>query len=136
AQRVGSKAVLVGSIAPLGSSYVVTLSALNASTGDSLADDQQQAARKEDVLKAVGAAAAHLREKLGESLASVKKMDRPLDEVTTSSLDALKAFSQADQLRNTGKQPEAIPLYKHAIELDPNFALAYARLRAIYGNLG
>ncbi len=136
AQRASAKAVLVGSIAPLGSSFVVTLSALNAATGDNVAQSQQQADRKEDVLKALGRAASELRGKLGESLASIRQMDRPLDQATTSSLDALKAYAEAERIRQTRGDLDSVPLYRHAIELDSNFAMAYARLGAVLGNLG
>ena len=136
AQRVGAKAVLVGSIAPLGSSYVISVNAVNAATGDSVVEDQQQAASKEKVLEAVGKSATNLRGKLGESLASVQKLDKPLNEATTSSLEALKAFSDADKARDTGGDTAALALYKRAIELDSNFAMAYARLGAVYSNIG
>jgi serine/threonine protein kinase/tetratricopeptide (TPR) repeat protein len=134
AQRVGAKAVLVGSIQPLGSAYVVSLDALNASSGDTLASDQVQAAKKEDVLNALGNSAAHLRGKLGESLGSVQKFDKPLPAATTSSLEALKAFAMADEQHMHGDELAAIPQFQRALELDPNFALAWARLGAVYGN--
>jgi Tfp pilus assembly protein PilF len=136
AQRVGAKAVLVGNIAPLGSSYVVNVNAVNAATGDGIAEDQEQASTKEKVLEAVGKAAANLRGKLGESLASVQKLDKPLTEATTASLDALKAFSEGEQARDTQGDAAALPYYKHAIELDPNFAMAYARVGAVQYNMG
>jgi serine/threonine protein kinase/tetratricopeptide (TPR) repeat protein len=135
-QRDGIKAMLVGSIASLGSQYVVTLDAVNASTGDSLAQAQVQAGSKEQVLGAVSNATGKMRQKLGESLASIQKFDKPLQEATTSSLEALKAFTLGDAQRNRGEQFAAIPLYQRAIDLDPNFALAYARLGTMYGNIG
>jgi len=135
-QRDGMKAMLVGSIASLGSQYVVTLDAVNASTGDSLGQAQAQAGSKEQVLGAVSDATGRMRQKLGESLASIKKFDKPLQEATTSSLEALKAFTLGDAQANRGEQFPAIPLYQRAIELDPNFALAYARLGTMYGNIG
>ena len=95
-----------------------------------------QADKKEQVLAAVGKAASSLRGKLGESLASVQKFDAPVEEATTSSLEALKAFSLGEAERNKGSEYTAIPLYKHAIELDPNFAVAYARLAQSYANTG
>jgi tetratricopeptide (TPR) repeat protein len=134
-EREGIKAMIVGSIASLGTHYVVTLEAVNAHEGDSIAREQSEADSKEQVLKALGTATLQLREKLGESLASVKKFDAPIEQATTSSLDALKAFSQGTDLRNQGKQADSIAFYQRAIELDPNFALAYARLAATYQNL-
>lgn len=136
AQRTSSKAVLVGNIAQLGSQYVITLNAINAVNGDTIAQDQEQAESKEKVLAALGNTASRMRSKLGESLASVQKLDKPLEEATTSSLAALKAFSQGEETRNKSGDDEAIPFYKQATELDPNFALAYARLGTIYGNNG
>ncbi|MGH9873476.1 MAG: protein kinase domain-containing protein [Pyrinomonadaceae bacterium] len=133
-ERQGLKAMIVGSIASLGSHYVITLEAINAHAGDAIAREQTEAENKEQVLKALGTAASQLREKLGESLSSIKEFDAPIEQATTSSLEALKAFSQGNDQRVTGGQPEAIPFYKRAIELDPNFALAYARLAVIYNN--
>lgn len=133
-QRQGIKAMIVGSIANLGSHYVVTLEAVNANEGDSLAREQVEAESKEQVLTSLGKAATQLREKLGESLASVKKFDAPIEQATTSSLEALKAFAQGNEQRNLGHQDLSIPFYKHAVELDPNFALAYARLAVVYNN--
>ncbi len=136
-QREGVKALLTGSIASMGSHYVIHLEAANCSTGESLAREQAEADSKEHVLAALGQAATDLRGRLGESLASIRKFDAPLEEATTPSLEALKAFSLAETLRNKkGKQLDAIPLYQRAIELDPNFALAYARLGQTYSNLG
>ncbi len=135
-QRAGIKAMLNGSIASLGSQYVITLDAINPGTGDTLAEEQAQADRKEQVLDAVGKAAARLRGKLGESLASVQKYNKPLSEATTSSLDALKAFTLGDARRTAGVELSSIPYYKQATDLDPNFALAYARLGTVYNNLG
>jgi serine/threonine protein kinase/tetratricopeptide (TPR) repeat protein len=135
-EREHIKAMMSGSIASLGSEYVIALDATNCATGDSLAREQVTAASKEAVLSAVGKAASSLRGKLGESLASVQKYDTPVTEATTSSLEALKAFAAADEMRNGGGEAESIPLFQHAAELDPNFAMAYARLSAIYFNLG
>ena len=135
-EREHIKAMLSGSIATLGSQYVVALDATNCGTGDSLAREQVTAASKEAVLPAVGKAASSLRGKLGESLASIQKFDTPVTEATTSSLEALKAFAAADEMRNGGSEAESIPLFQHAIELDPNFAMAHARLSAVYNNLG
>jgi serine/threonine protein kinase/tetratricopeptide (TPR) repeat protein len=133
--RDGIKAMLTGSINNLGGQYVVSLDAVNAATGDSLGQEQAQTSRKEDVLNELGKAASAMRQKLGESLASVKKFDKPLEEATTSSLEALKAFSLGDQLHMAGEDLAGIPFFQHAIELDPNFALAYGRLGVAYGNL-
>ncbi|PYV53657.1 MAG: hypothetical protein DMG91_16545, partial [Acidobacteria bacterium] len=135
-QRDGIKAMLNGSIANLGSQYVVTLEAVNAANGDSLAREQTQAAGKEQVLNAVHEAGSSLRKRLGESLTSVQKYDKPLSEATTSSLEALKALSLADAKHQVGDELAALPLYQRATELDPNFAMAYARLGAVYNNLG
>ena len=135
-EREHIKAMLSGSIATLGSQYVVALDATNCATGDSLAREQVTAAAKEAVLPAVGKAASSLRGKLGESLASIQKFDTPVTDATTSSLEALKAYAAADAMRNGGGETESIPLFQHAVDLDPNFALAYARLAAIYGNVG
>jgi serine/threonine protein kinase/tetratricopeptide (TPR) repeat protein len=133
-QRQGIKAMIVGSIANLGSHYVVTLEAVNANEGDSIAREQIEADSKEQVLTSLGKAATQLREKLGESLASLKKFDAPIEQATTSSLEALKAFSQGNEQRVSGHGHEYIPYYKRAVELDPNFALAYARLSVLYNN--
>ncbi len=135
-QREGIKAVLNGAISNIGTQYVMDVNAVNCLTGDSLAREQVQADKKEQVLGAVGKAASNLRGKLGESLASVQKFDAPIEEATTSSLEALKAFSLGEAERAKGGELGAIPFYKHAIELDPNFAVAYARLGQCYGNTG
>jgi serine/threonine protein kinase/tetratricopeptide (TPR) repeat protein len=133
--RTGSKAFLVGSISNLGGQYVLGVDAIGCSTGDTLAKEQVEAATKQDVLKALGQMASSLRGKLGESLATVQKFDVPV-EATTPSLEALKAFSMGiTTFRNKGNA-EAIPFYKRAIELDPKFAVAYASLGLVYGNLG
>jgi serine/threonine protein kinase len=135
-QREGIKAVLNGAISMIGTQYVVDVNAVNCQTGDSLAREQVQADKKEQVLGAVGKAASSLRGKLGESLASVQKFDAPVEEATTSSLEALKAFSLGETERAKGDEFTAIPFYKHAIELDPNFAIAYARVGQAYANTG
>jgi len=133
--RTGSKAVIGGLISNLGSQYVVSLDAVACNTGDSLAKEQAEAASKEAVLKALGTAATSLRTKLGESLASVQKFDVPV-EATTPSLEALKAYSMGITTGRTKGNAEAIPFLKRALELDPNFAIAYAGLAVLYGNLG
>jgi len=135
-ERENIKAMLTGSIAALGSQYVIALDATNCTTGASLAREQVTAATKEAVLPTVGKAASSLRGKLGESLASIQRFDTPVTEATTSSLEALKAYAAADGMRNSGGEAESIPVFQHALELDPNFAMAYARLSAIYANLG
>src|SRR5258708_39350576 len=135
-QREGIKAVLNGTISSIGSQYVVDVNAINCQSGDSLAREQVQAEKKEQVLAAVGKAASNLRGKLGESLASVQKFDAPVEEATTSSLEALKALSLGEAERDKGAELDAFPFYKHASELDPNFAVAYARLGQCYANTG
>jgi eukaryotic-like serine/threonine-protein kinase len=135
-ERSGAKAVLVGSIAALGNRYVVMLKTLNAETGDSLAEEQSEAEGKEQVLAALGKAASRMRGKLGESLASVQKLDVPIVDATTTSLEALKAFSVAEEIRDRQGDEPSIPFFQKAVELDSNFALAWARLAACYGNLG
>jgi eukaryotic-like serine/threonine-protein kinase len=135
-QRVGIKAMLSGSIANLGSQYVITLDAVNAGSGESLAREEVQAGSKESVLNSLHQAGSSLRNKLGESLVSVQKYDKPLSEATTSSLDALKAFSLGDSKHQMFSELAALPLYQRAVELDPNFAMAYARLGTVYSNLG
>jgi eukaryotic-like serine/threonine-protein kinase len=135
-QRNAVKAVLSGSIANLGADYVITLTAVNAANGVSLAQTQAQAGRKEEVLNALGKAGGSLREKLGESMASVQASDKPLAEVTTSSLEALKAYVSARDLNGKTEYLAAVPLAQRAIELDPNFAMAYRQLSALYGNMG
>ena len=134
--RNAIKAMMTGSIASVGTQYLITLSALNAATGDTLAQEQVQASKKEEVLSSLGSAVSTLRGKLGESLASVKKFDKPLEEATTSSLEALKAYSEGAAARLKGNESGAVVLLKHAIELDPNFASANAYLGTTYHNLG
>ena len=133
--RTGSKALLAGSISRLGSQYMVGLEAVNCGSGDSLAKEQATASSKEDVVKALGTVASSIRTKLGESLASVQKFDVPI-EATTPSLEALKTFSMGVTNQSEKGDAEAIPFFKRAIEIDPNFAMAYARLAVSYGNLG
>jgi serine/threonine protein kinase/tetratricopeptide (TPR) repeat protein len=133
--REGVKVLLTGSISSLGSHYVITLSAVNAQTGDSVATEQIEAGSKEQVLKSLDRSASNLRRKLGESLASVQQFATPLEQATTSSLEALKEFSlgQSEHLRLV--DDAAIPHLLRATELDPNFATAYATLGVVYGNL-
>jgi len=133
--RTGSQAVVSGSIANLGNQYVVTLDAVACNNGDSLAKERAEAASKEGVLKALDTSATALRARLGESLASVQKFDVPM-EATTPSLEALKAYSVAITTGRTKGDSEAVPFMKRAIELDPNFAMAYVGLGIEYANLG
>jgi len=134
-QRTGSKAMLTGSIAGLGSQYVIGLRAVNCNTGEVLAEAQEQAAGKETVLKALGNAAISLRGKLGESFISVQKYDTPLEEATTPSLEALKAYSLGIETWSAKGDTAALPFFKRAVELDPNFAMAYAQLSVLYHDL-
>jgi tetratricopeptide (TPR) repeat protein len=135
-QRENAKAIISGSIASLGSNYVITTEATNAQTGDVLARQQVEAAGKEQVLKSLDKAATDLRQKLGESLASVEQFTTPLEQATTSSLEALKAFSLGQALHNHLDETAAVPELKHAIELDPNFAMAHAVLGVVNSNVG
>jgi serine/threonine protein kinase/tetratricopeptide (TPR) repeat protein len=134
-ERAGGKAYLAGSIASLGSQYVIGLDAVNCKTGDFLAQEQVTAENKEHVLRALGEAATTLRKKLGESLGSVDKFDAPLDQVTTPSLEALKALSVGRKVLQEKGPEAAIPSFKRAVELDPNFADAYTALGISYVNL-
>jgi Flp pilus assembly protein TadD len=136
-QRTASAATIDGSISSLGSQYVVGLKAVNCHNGDLLANEQATANGKEQVLKALGEASTKIRVKLGESLASVQKYDAPAENVTTSSLEALQAFSLGYKAANGSRDDAAaIPFYQRAVSLDPNFAMAYARLGTSYTNLG
>ena len=134
--RSASKAVLSGSISPLGGHYAIGLSAVNCETGDSLGSEQIEAPSREKVLHSINEAATRIREKLGESLASIQKYDKPVENATTSSLDALQAYSLGIRTRFQKGDEASIPFFKHAIELDPNFAMAYARLAVAYSNQG
>jgi serine/threonine protein kinase/Flp pilus assembly protein TadD len=133
--RTGSKAVIGGTISNLGSEYVVALDAVACNSGDNLAKERAEAASKEVVLKALDTAAAAIRPRLGESLTSVQKFDVPV-EATTPSLEALKAYSMGITTGRTKGDAEAIPFMKRAIELDPNFAMAYVGLAVEYSNMG
>jgi tetratricopeptide (TPR) repeat protein/predicted Ser/Thr protein kinase len=132
--REGVKAMMLGSISSLGSHYVVTLEAVNAQNGDSLAREQVEADSKEQVLKSLDKAASSLRGKLGESIGSVQKYDTPLEQATTSSLEALKEFSLGEAEHSKFNEEAAIPHLKQATELDPNFAMALATLGVAYNN--
>ncbi|HEY1422529.1 MAG TPA: protein kinase [Candidatus Acidoferrum sp.] len=135
-QRAGIKAMMTGSIAPLGSHYVLQLNALNSANGDSIASVQQDVESKEQVLKGMDRAASDLRQKLGESLSSVKQFATPLDQATTSSLDALKEYSLGHEAHTHLQDAEAIPHFQKAVALDPNFAMAYGELGVSQGNRG
>jgi|HubBroStandDraft_6_1064221.scaffolds.fasta_scaffold00005_113 Tfp pilus assembly protein PilF/predicted Ser/Thr protein kinase len=135
-QRAGSKAYIAGSIASLGSQYVLSLKAVNCLSGEPLAQDQVTAASKEKVLDALGEAASKLRTELGESLATVQKLDVPLSEATTSSLEALKAYTIGRKTLNEKGIAASLPYFQRAIELDPNFARGYNALGADYAGLG
>ena len=132
-QRQGLKALITGSIATLGSHYVLTLEAIGSQSGEVLAREQAEAETKEQVLKTLSQAAINLREKLGESLSSLQRFDAPL-EVTTASLEALKAYSLAADEASRGKWLEGIEHYKHSLELDPKFASAYSGMGVCYAN--
>jgi serine/threonine protein kinase/tetratricopeptide (TPR) repeat protein len=133
-QRAEAKAYIAGSIAALGSQYVLGLKAINCQSGDVLAQDQTTAPSKEKVLDALGEASSKLRGQLGESLASVQKYDVPLVDATTSSLEALKAYSLGSKLRNEQTPASALPYFQKAIELDSNFARAYTAIGSVYSS--
>jgi tetratricopeptide (TPR) repeat protein len=132
-QRTASAAVLDGSIAQVGTPYLLTVKAVNCSSGQTLASTEAQASDKNHVLDALGKAASDMRSKLGESLSTVQKFDTPLEQATTPSLEALKAFSSGSRATSP---PLAISFYKHAVELDPNFAVAYAWLGIWHTSIG
>ena len=134
--RAGSKAYLAGSIGSLGSQYVLGLKAVNCQNGDTLAEEQVTAASKEKVLDALGEAASKLRGELGESLATVQKFDVPLEQATTSSLEALKAYSLGERADNEKGPTAALSYHQRAIELDPNFAMGYSNVGRDYFTLG
>jgi tetratricopeptide (TPR) repeat protein/predicted Ser/Thr protein kinase len=135
-QRAGSKAYLAGSIGSLGNEFVLGVKAVNCLSGDTLAQEQVTAVSKEKVLDALGRAASKLRGELGESLATVRKFDVPLSEATTSSLEALKAYSLGKKAVRENGFSAAVRYDQHAVELDPNFAMGYAAVGDDYFNLG
>jgi tetratricopeptide (TPR) repeat protein len=136
-QRLGVKAYLAGTIATLGSSYVISINAVNCATGEVFARSQEPSPDKAGVLKAVSTAATELRSHLGESMASIQKLSTPYTNVTTSSLEAFHAFSLGEDEHRMGRDfPQAETFYKQAIQLDPTFAMALARLGVVYGNVG
>lgn len=132
--RQNLKAFMAGTISSFGEIYVLTLEAVNARTGESLGREFEQVNSREEVLNALGRAAAGIREKLGESLSSIEKFNVPGESITTSSLEALKIFVLGREQVVNGKQLEAIPFYKKALEIDPKFALAYTELAVVYRN--
>ncbi len=135
-ERVGGRAMLGGTISSLGNHYVIGLNAIDCVSGDTLVKEQVEVSRKEDVLKALGSAASKIRSRLGESLASVEKFDAPIEEATTSSLEALKAYTTGRRAAWTKGDAAGLPYHQRAIEIDPNFAIAYSALAAVYSNLG
>ena len=134
-QRSNSKAMLTGSIVSIGDHYLIGLKAVECHSGDTITSAEATAENRDRVLKALGEAGNKLREKLGESLASVEKFNKPLDQATTSSLEALKAFTEGRRMSREKGEPAALPYYKRALELDANFARAYASLGSVYMNL-
>ena len=135
-QRVGSKAMLAGSISNLGGEYIIGLNAINCSTGDTLVAEQARASGKGEVLKSLDNSASAIRTKLGESLASVQKFATPIEEATTPSLEALKAYSIGRRVVYAKGDVAGLPYYQRALDLDPNFALAYRALAVAYINTG
>jgi DNA-binding winged helix-turn-helix (wHTH) protein/tetratricopeptide (TPR) repeat protein len=135
-ERLGAKALISGTITPLGSAYVLGVEAVGCSDGTILAREQAEAGSKEQVIPVLGKAAAALRRRLGESLASIQTFDVPMEKATTPSLDALKAYSLGSNERAQGNEKASIPFFEHAIALDPGFAMAYVQLGAVYRNLG
>src|SRR5262245_56074760 len=134
-QRRGIKALLVGTIASLGRNYVITLEAVNSQSGEAIARQQTEAESKEQVLRALGRASTAMRERLGESLASISKFDVPIEQATTASLEAFKDFAVGVELWRKGQYAQSVPPLKRAIERDSQFALAYVRLGTSYRDL-
>jgi eukaryotic-like serine/threonine-protein kinase len=134
-ERTGSAAVLEGSIAGLGSRYVLGLRARNCRTGDMVDEEQAQAAAKDDVLNSLNRIARRFRTRLNESLATVEKHDTPLAEATTPSLEALKAYTAAIEVHNSKGSAAALPLFRRATEIDPRFAMAHAWLGRLYADI-
>jgi eukaryotic-like serine/threonine-protein kinase len=132
--RTGSKVFVGGSISSLGNHYVVLLQAVNCQTGEAAGNEEAEAENREKVLRALGEAATRLRSRLGESLTSIKEYDTPVEEATTASLDALRAYSLGAAVQVSESGDRAVPFLKRAIELDPNFAMAYAQLGTAYFN--
>ena len=135
-RRSGSKAMLLGSISSIGSHYIIGLNAENCENAESLGQEQVEASGREQVLSKLREAGVNMRNKLGESLASIRKYDIPLEKATTPSLEALQAYSGALSTKRSRGDNEALPLLKRAVALDPNFAMAHAVLGTVYSNLG
>jgi DNA-binding winged helix-turn-helix (wHTH) protein/tetratricopeptide (TPR) repeat protein len=135
-QRVGSKAMLAGTISALESEYLIGLQALNCVSGDVIVAEQSRATGRGKVLAALDQAASRMREKLGESLASIQKFSTPVDEATTPSLEALKSYSIGRRITNRQGDLAALPYLQRAVEIDPNFAVAYSGLATSYSNIG
>lgn len=135
-QRTGSKVTVQGSIASLGTTYLIGLAAIRCDTGEPIANEQVQARRKEDVVDALGQATSHLRARLGESLPSLQKHNAPLEQATTPSLDALNAYGTALSTWDKKGNRACLPFLQRALDLDPNFAMAYGAMATIYYNLG
>lgn len=134
-RRVGGKAAIQGSIASLGTSYLIGLAAIRCDTGKPVAREEAEAAQKDEAIDALGKATAQLRAELGESLPSIQKYNAPLEQATTSSLDALQAYGTALSTWDAKGDLASVPYFKRAIDLDPNFAMAYSALSAVYNNL-
>ena len=135
-QRTGSKVTVQGSIASLGATYLIGLAAIRCDNGQPIANEQVEARRKEDVVDPLGRASARLRARLGESLPSIQKYNAPLEQATTPSLDALNAYGMALSTWDQKGDDASLPFFKKAIELDPNFAMAYGAIATIYHNKG
>jgi len=135
-ERQGVKAFIAGTIAPMGSHYVITLVAVNGHSGAMVAHEQAEAPSKEEVLRTLSQAATRLREQLGESLSSIEKFDKTVEQATTTSLDALHAYSLGYETKDVKGDEAAVPLFEQAIQRDPKFAMAYALLATSYANLG
>ena len=135
-QREGAKFVVAGSIVGVGNRYALDLDVHDCLTGGSIAHEETEAANKDEVLKRLGAIVRPVRQQIGESLPSIQKFDTPIEQATTKSLSALKAYTSGDEKRSRGQDAESIPYYKMAIDLDPEFAIAYARIGSVYGDLG
>ncbi len=135
-ERLGLKAMLDGTLAALGSNYVLTLNATDCHSGATVASEQKEASSKEEVLKVLGPMASSMRTKLGESLPSIKRFDVPIEQATTPSLPALKAYALGIGERRKGREIESIAFFNRAIELDPEFAAAYTTLSTVYGSIG
>jgi len=135
-QRTGAKLTVQGSIASLGTTYLIGLAAIRCDNGEPIANEQVAVKRKEDVVNALGQATAHLRDRLGESLPSIQKYNAPLEQATTPSLEALNTYGMALSTWDRKGNQDSLPLFKRAVELDPNFAMAHSALATIYHNLG